>query len=128
MTLTGTVVARPAHTSSPLPRRPLPPPPRFLPRRQTPTLSTTRAITPTQTLPSTLPAVHHPPRHHRRFSSLDRSQYQAIRNLLTKEIAIVRGPPGTGKTYTGLKAVRWAGETRAHTISAVPPRAVRCPH
>jgi hypothetical protein len=39
------------------------------------------------------------------FSSLDRSQYEAVRLLLTSEVAVVRGPPGTGKTYTGLKAV-----------------------
>jgi len=37
------------------------------------------------------------------FTSLDDSQYAAVKNALTKEISIVQGPPGTGKTYIGLK-------------------------
>ena len=34
---------------------------------------------------------------------LDESQYKALQTALTKEVAVIQGTPGTGKTYLGLK-------------------------
>ena len=39
-------------------------------------------------------------------TSLDRSQYKAVKMALTQEISVIQGPPGTGKTYIGLKIVQ----------------------
>lgn len=36
----------------------------------------------------------------------DDSQLEALKQVLTKEFAIVQGPPGTGKTYIGLQAAK----------------------
>jgi len=35
-------------------------------------------------------------------STLDESQMEAVKQGLTKSLAIIQGPPGTGKTYVGL--------------------------
>jgi hypothetical protein len=37
---------------------------------------------------------------------VDDSQLAALKQVLTKELAIVQGPPGTGKTYIGLQAAK----------------------
>ena len=37
---------------------------------------------------------------------LDDSQYKALQMALTKEFAVIQGPPGTVKTYIGLKVKR----------------------
>ncbi|ELU05196.1 hypothetical protein CAPTEDRAFT_135240 [Capitella teleta] len=37
---------------------------------------------------------------------LNRSQYEAFQNALTKEVSLIQGPPGTGKTYLGLKIMK----------------------
>ncbi|KAL1310531.1 hypothetical protein AAFC00_000814 [Neodothiora populina] len=42
----------------------------------------------------------HPPR------SLDQSQMEALKQMLTKEMALVQGPPGTGKTHTSVAALQ----------------------
>jgi hypothetical protein len=34
---------------------------------------------------------------------LDESQYEALKIALTKEVAVIQGSPGTGKTFLGLK-------------------------
>eukprot|EP00808_Paulinella_micropora_P029022 g5632.t1 len=39
-------------------------------------------------------------------SSLDTSQLAALRQILTKQVALVQGPPGTGKTFVSLKALQ----------------------
>ncbi|CAD8149388.1 unnamed protein product [Paramecium pentaurelia] len=39
-------------------------------------------------------------------STLDNSQLKAIKLILSKEVALIKGPPGTGKTYCGVLAVR----------------------
>ena len=39
-------------------------------------------------------------------SELDDSQTEALRRILTKQIAIVHGPPGTGKTHVSVLAIR----------------------
>eukprot|EP00457_Paulinella_chromatophora_P000155 gb/GEZN01000155.1/.p1 GENE.gb/GEZN01000155.1/~~gb/GEZN01000155.1/.p1 ORF type:complete len:2053 (-),score=236.01 gb/GEZN01000155.1/:129-6287(-) len=39
-------------------------------------------------------------------TSLDSSQQAALRQILTKEVALVQGPPGTGKTHTALQALQ----------------------
>jgi hypothetical protein len=36
---------------------------------------------------------------------LDESQSIALQHILTSEVALVKGPPGTGKTFIGVKAV-----------------------
>ncbi|CAM6103853.1 unnamed protein product [Calypogeia fissa] len=38
--------------------------------------------------------------------SLDRAQLDALKQGLTKELAIIQGPPGTGKTFLGLILVK----------------------
>lgn len=37
---------------------------------------------------------------------LDESQMDALRQMLTKELALVQGPPGTGKTHVSVMALR----------------------
>ncbi|KAH0846063.1 Helicase required for RNAi-mediated heterochromatin assembly 1 [Fonsecaea pedrosoi] len=37
--------------------------------------------------------------------SLDDTQWEALKEILTKRLAIVQGPPGTGKTYVSRKAL-----------------------
>lgn len=39
-------------------------------------------------------------------TGLHKSQYEAIKRILSKRLALVQGPPGTGKTYIGLAAVK----------------------
>ncbi|KAF2858937.1 P-loop containing nucleoside triphosphate hydrolase protein [Piedraia hortae CBS 480.64] len=39
-------------------------------------------------------------------SSLDGSQLEALRRILTKKLAIVQGPPGAGKTFVSTQAIR----------------------
>jgi superfamily II DNA or RNA helicase len=39
-------------------------------------------------------------------STLDESQMEAVKQGLTKRLAIIQGPPGTGKTYVGLTIAR----------------------
>ena len=40
---------------------------------------------------------------HKDLMTLDDSQLDAIKNALTREVALIQGPPGTGKTYVALK-------------------------
>ncbi|KAK2795176.1 hypothetical protein FQN52_006102 [Onygenales sp. PD_12] len=49
--------------------------------------------------------------------SLDSSQWDALRQILTKKLAIVQGPPGTGKTHVSVVALR----TLLSTMSASDP-------
>ena len=37
---------------------------------------------------------------------LDKSQYRALQDAVTKELSVIQGPPGTGKTFIGLKLVQ----------------------
>lgn len=37
---------------------------------------------------------------------LDASQWVALKQMLTKKLAVIQGPPGTGKTFTSLSALR----------------------
>ncbi|KIW76317.1 hypothetical protein Z517_11063 [Fonsecaea pedrosoi CBS 271.37] len=37
--------------------------------------------------------------------SLDDTQWEALKEILTKRLAIIQGPPGTGKTYVSRKAL-----------------------
>lgn len=39
-------------------------------------------------------------------TNLDRTQWFAMRNILTKKLAIIQGPPGTGKTHVSKIAVQ----------------------
>ncbi|KAL4635158.1 NFX1-type zinc finger-containing protein 1-like, partial [Arapaima gigas] len=59
---------------------------------------------------------------------LDYSQLKALQDALTKELAVIQGQPGTGKTYVGLKITR-ALVDNTHIWSApVPcPILVLCP-
>ncbi|KAK7497641.1 hypothetical protein BaRGS_00011036, partial [Batillaria attramentaria] len=45
-------------------------------------------------------------------TKFDESQYKAVQTALTKELAIIHGPPGTGKTYVGLKVAKVLLENR----------------
>ena len=56
------------------------------------------------------------------MSTLDESQAAALRQVLTKEVALVQGPPGTGKTHIGLLAIRALLEnsTRRNKCGSVP--------
>ena len=40
------------------------------------------------------------------MGKLDESQWSALREMVTKELAITQGPPGTGKTFTSLAALK----------------------
>jgi hypothetical protein len=60
------------------------------------------------------------PNHHRNDvwslesqTSLDQGQCEAIITALTHEFALVRGPPGTGKSYIGLQLVKALLENKA---------------
>ncbi|KAF2188466.1 hypothetical protein K469DRAFT_525717, partial [Zopfia rhizophila CBS 207.26] len=44
---------------------------------------------------------------------LDQGQCEAIITALTHEFALVRGPPGTGKSYIGLQLVKALLENKA---------------
>jgi hypothetical protein len=46
-------------------------------------------------------------------TTLDQGQCEAIINALTHEFALVRGPPGTGKSYIGLQLVKALLENKA---------------
>ncbi|OKL64232.1 hypothetical protein UA08_00707 [Talaromyces atroroseus] len=39
-------------------------------------------------------------------NNLDESQWEALRQILTKRLAIIQGPPGTGKTHVSVAALR----------------------
>lgn len=39
-------------------------------------------------------------------TNLDESQIDALKNILTKNICLVQGPPATGKLYLGSVAVK----------------------
>ena len=39
-------------------------------------------------------------------TSLDESQYRALKMALRQELSVIQGPPGTGKTFIGLKLVQ----------------------
>ncbi|KAK3676923.1 hypothetical protein LTR78_003127 [Recurvomyces mirabilis] len=39
-------------------------------------------------------------------SDMDASQLAALRRMLTKKLAIIQGPPGCGKTYVSVQAIR----------------------
>jgi helicase required for RNAi-mediated heterochromatin assembly 1 len=43
---------------------------------------------------------------------LDDSQWLALREMITKELAIIQGPPGTGKTFTSLAALKFMLENK----------------
>ncbi|KAL8345942.1 hypothetical protein RB598_000049 [Gaeumannomyces tritici] len=45
-------------------------------------------------------------------TSMDHSQIMALKDMLTKEIAIVQGPPGTGKTFTSVSTLDVLRENR----------------
>ncbi|CAG8809414.1 5395_t:CDS:2, partial [Dentiscutata erythropus] len=49
-------------------------------------------------------------------STLHASQYEAMKQMLTKRFALIQGPPGTGKTYVGLAAVQILVENSSGTI------------
>ena len=51
---------------------------------------------------------------------LDKSQFRAIKLILTKEVAIIQGPPGTGKTYVGAHALQVMLATRQTLIKSAP--------
>ncbi|KAJ6257563.1 hypothetical protein Dda_7348 [Drechslerella dactyloides] len=38
-------------------------------------------------------------------TSMDESQLQAVQRIITKELAIIQGPPGCGKTFVSVKAL-----------------------
>lgn len=44
--------------------------------------------------------------------NLDESQWAALRQILTKRVAIIQGPPGTGKTYVSKVALQVLVENR----------------
>ncbi|MCJ1309916.1 hypothetical protein MMC25_003577 [Agyrium rufum] len=39
-------------------------------------------------------------------TTLDESQIEALRQMVTKKVAVVQGPPGTGKTYVAVQALK----------------------
>ena len=41
-----------------------------------------------------------------RMADMDPSQWQALRQIITKRLAIVQGPPGTGKTFVSVAALK----------------------
>lgn len=49
-------------------------------------------------------------------STLHASQYEALKQMLTKRISLIQGPPGTGKTYVGLAAVQLLIENMSGNI------------
>ena len=48
-------------------------------------------------------------------TTLDPSQTAALRQILTKRVAIVQGPPGTGKTYVAVEALKLLLQNMAPT-------------
>ena len=55
------------------------------------------------------------------FSSLNESQQQAVRNAITAEdIAVIHGPPGTGKTTTLIEFVRQAVARNERVLATAP--------
>lgn len=40
------------------------------------------------------------------MTKLDLSQMQALKDMLTKEVALIQGPPGTGKTHVSVSALK----------------------
>jgi len=41
-----------------------------------------------------------------KITTLDESQLEAVKNMISQEFTIVQGPPGTGKTFTSISALR----------------------
>ncbi|HTF82480.1 MAG TPA: AAA domain-containing protein [Cytophagales bacterium] len=59
--------------------------------------------------------------HHYNSSNLNGSQNQAVRNILNaKDVAIVHGPPGTGKTTTFVQAIKEVVKQEKQTLVAAP--------
>ncbi|EMC94186.1 hypothetical protein BAUCODRAFT_141556 [Baudoinia panamericana UAMH 10762] len=56
-------------------------------------------------------------------SDLDASQLAALRRILTKQLALIQGPPGCGKTFVSAKAVEVILKNRAPDD---PPLIVAC--
>ena len=65
---------------------------------------------------------------------VDKSQLTAIRHALTKEFVIIQGPPGTFKTYIGLKIAKallhnktvWCNRNTANNLPVNSPMLVVC--
>ncbi|PVD21344.1 hypothetical protein C0Q70_19517 [Pomacea canaliculata] len=53
---------------------------------------------------------------------LNQSQYDAVQTALTKEIAIIQGSPGTGKTYVGLKVAQILLDNRQVWTQNIDPK------
>ncbi|KAF3940389.1 hypothetical protein ABW19_dt0202991 [Dactylella cylindrospora] len=49
--------------------------------------------------------LRHFPKKHQIQTSMDQSQLNAVERIMTKELAIVQGPPGCGKTFVSVKAL-----------------------
>ncbi|CAG8561182.1 11716_t:CDS:10, partial [Acaulospora morrowiae] len=55
------------------------------------------------------------------YSSLDKTQARALVSALSREVALIEGPPGTGKTYIGVQIMRVLLEKKNRKISKVGP-------
>ncbi|KAK6540805.1 hypothetical protein TWF694_008194 [Orbilia ellipsospora] len=56
-------------------------------------------------------------------TSMDQSQLDAVERIMTKELAIVQGPPGCGKTFVSVKALAVMIANKKHND---PPIIVAC--
>ncbi|KAF3928016.1 hypothetical protein AA313_de0200928 [Arthrobotrys entomopaga] len=56
-------------------------------------------------------------------TSMDQSQLDAVERIMTKELAIVQGPPGCGKTFVSVKALAVMIANKKHND---PPIVVAC--
>ncbi|KAH0281701.1 P-loop containing nucleoside triphosphate hydrolase protein, partial [Aureobasidium melanogenum] len=65
-------------------------------------------------------------------AKLDKSQMDALHQILTRELALIQGPPGTGKTHVSVMALRIMllkmeeQRRNAKTGEVVPPLIVTC--
>ncbi|KAK6343004.1 hypothetical protein TWF718_008382 [Orbilia javanica] len=57
------------------------------------------------------------------ITSMDKSQLEAVQRILTKELAIVQGPPGCGKTFVSTKSL---AAMVASSKAGDPPIIVAC--
>jgi superfamily I DNA and/or RNA helicase len=62
--------------------------------------------------------------HHHHIPALNTSQQKALNKVLSaKDVGIIHGPPGTGKTTTLVHAIKYAMEKEQHVLVCAPSNA-----